>query len=108
MTAQTATAKLTLTKLTVTAAADFGNGETRTFEALALPTGEAVVPGSCTNDSWYTSREQIEACGTDAVTGIEEDGEVEWTEEQVRESIAGSAREFGRATIPASLHRYLA
>ena len=75
--------------------------QTYTFRGLQFSGGAVCVSYDNTNDGWFESAEQVDACGTDVITEITElDEFVEWTLEQVRESIEGSKGEFGVTSVP--------
>ena len=78
------------------------------FEGDELPTGEIIVRGETTADTFWESRFAVEACGMETITGISETGRTaEWTVEEIRDAVRGSAREFGEDSIPLSLASFL-
>lgn len=77
------------------------------FKAYELPTGECCVPYESGADCWYATRDDIEANGLASVAGIEETEEtVDWTVEEIKESVSLSRREYGIDAIPESLVQY--
>ena len=76
-----------------------------TFKAIEFWNGLILVQSDTTNDWFFGSRDEIDACGNAQVTGVVETGETEeWTSEEVLRSIQGSIREFGEDSVPTKHH----
>ena len=78
--------------------AEDDNGERYTLSALELPSGECVVPG--VSDAWYRTRSAIELPRPGVVVAIREAGTTAWSPADLRHSLRGAAREFGKNEIP--------
>lgn len=78
------------------------------FEGYKLPTGEILCPEESTNDTFYACLDDVQAHGAAFVESSEPTGRtIEFSEAELRESIQGSAREFGNDAIPESLRSWL-
>jgi hypothetical protein len=67
-----------------------------TFDAYEFTNGLVMVRGSTTNDYFFVDCDSIEACGNGVVIAVNEtDRTVEFTVEQLAESIEESIGEFG-------------
>jgi len=95
----------TLKKLRIIAKdATQDGGKTYEYEGLELESGEVVICGSSTNDEWYGYRGAVEAHGLATIESVLDTGEtVEWTDQEILDSLRGSAREFGIEAIPDSI-----
>lgn len=83
--------------------------EDYTFRVFELPTGEAMVPGEITHDCWYESINAVEANGNAFVSEITDTGrKADFSTKEIKDSVAGSAGEFGDEAVPESLRGFLA
>jgi|SRR5262245_8399040 len=90
-------------------ARDIDNQHIYTFPVYVFPTGEALIPESQTHDSFYKNLDAVEGHGNDVIESYERTNRtVTFTDEEMAESILGSAREFGEDAIPESLRYWLA
>jgi hypothetical protein len=72
-----------------------------TFKAYEFQTGLIMIPSETTNDWFFARRKEIEPCGNAVTEKVEETGKfTEFTAEELKESIEGSASEFGEDSIP--------
>jgi hypothetical protein len=79
-----------------------------TFKGYKLPDGEVFVPEEQSNDCFYESLDMVEGHGFDEIRGVKLTGEtVNFTEDELRDAIEGSAREFGETAIPATLLHWI-
>lgn len=75
-----------------------------TFTGYQLPGGEVLVPEEQTHDSFYESLDDVQGHGYDEIKSYEATGRtVSFTENELREAVTGSAKEFGEEAIPESL-----
>ena len=81
------------------------SGREYTFKAYELTTGEVCVPYETTSDGWFSSVEEVDACGTDQIVAYAR------LEQQTNlaaiTSVRQSAKEFGTDAIPESLRHWL-
>lgn len=76
----------------------------RTESAYLLPNGAVMVPGETCNDWFFGSIEEYEPCGSSIVKEVEVSEEVSRFDlKTLRQSVIGSAREFGEDSIPQSV-----
>ena len=81
------------------------SGREYNFTGYLLATGEVCVPYETTHDGWFASINDVDACGTDQITG-----HVITTRHATIHAIAsvrGSAQEFGAEAVPESLRHWL-
>lgn len=103
------TLKANIVEFTAAEYDSFSGGEQGryTFTGYKLQTGEVCVPHESTNDEWFATVDDVEACGTDRIESFEvSDTIVTFTLSELVTSVTGSAREFGQSAIPKSLHKY--
>ena len=103
--------EIKILKFTATESDPFTGGDDRTytFKGYELPTGEVWVDYENSNNAYFMSRDEVEASGGACVTGVEETGDTfDIADDDLREAIAGSAREYGLEAVPESLHKYVA
>lgn len=100
--------KLDVYEFTATEDCDGNDDREYTFKGYLLPTGEVLCPENQTNDSFYESLDAVQAHGAAFVQAYEKTGRtVTFTDEELREAIKGSANEFGKQAIPATLRDWL-
>jgi len=100
--------KLDVYEFTATEDCNGNDDREYTFKGYLLPTGEVLCPEQQTNDSFYESLDAVQAHGNAFVQNYEKTGKtVNFTDEELAESILGSAREFGKSAIPKSLRQWL-
>jgi hypothetical protein len=94
---------------TFTATEDDGpNPYTWKFNGYELPSGETLCPEEQTHDSFYASIDDVQAHGNASITDCEDTGRtVEYSQDEIRDAVRGSASEFGKSAIPKSLRHYL-
>lgn len=79
-----------------------------TFTGYQFPNGGVMIPGESTHDSFFDCLENVEANGNDTIESYKNTGKtVEFTDEELREFVDGSAREFGYAAIPTDFESFL-
>lgn len=79
-----------------------------TFKGYQMPGGEVLIPEEQTHDSFYENLDAVEGHSSDEIKGFESTGKtVNFTEDELRESVSGAAEEFGKEAIPASLQYLL-
>lgn len=79
-----------------------------TFTGYQFPNGGVMIPEESTHDSFFDCLENVEANGNDTIESYENTGKtVEFTDDELREAVKGSAREFGHSAIPAEFEPYL-
>lgn len=100
--------KLDVYKFTATEDCNGNDDREYTFKGYLLPTGEVLCPEQQTHDSFYESLDAVQAHGNAFVQSYEKTGTtVNFTEDELRKAITGSASEFGKSAIPKSLHGWL-
>lgn len=78
------------------------------FLAGELPNGEVRVSCDTCSDGWFANLDSVQANGEDTILSYEAtERAFSWTEDDLRKSVTGSAREFGLVAIPESLHRWI-
>lgn len=75
-------------------AKDFDDTEYR-FNGTLFPNGAVMVSYAHTNDGWFDSLENVDACGSASVIDWELGKKSRMSRTAVRESLKGAVREFG-------------
>lgn len=79
-----------------------------TFKGYLLLTGEVLIPAAQTNDEFFSSLDEVEAHGNDEITKYEATGRtIDFTDDEFRTAVTGSASEFGASAVPESLNHWL-
>ena len=76
-------------------AQELSNGSEYEFKGVLMPNGSVLVSYETTNDGWFTSLDEVNACGDAMVTGWEIGEKYRMSRANVRESLKGAISEFG-------------
>jgi hypothetical protein len=99
--------KLDIYEFTATEDCDGNDDREYTFNGYLLPTGAVLCPEEQTNDSFYESLDAVQAHGLAFVQSYKKIGSIDFSDDELRASVTGSAGEFGKSAIPESLRCYL-
>lgn len=79
----------------VTFIAQETDGTEYKFSGTLFPNGAVMVSYNHTNDGWFESLEDVDACGNASVIDWELGEKFQMSRAAVRESLKGAVREFG-------------